>query len=99
LAMLLRRRYCRPSGRACGPRFSHHYLVCTVRADGSVEVRKRDVPSPVNLDYPEYVLRSRFHWLAGGLAALFVVSAGILLLRGTGASGMEPAGSRDGETA
>jgi len=38
----------------------HHYLVCTVQADGSYQVERRDVPDRLDDDYPEYVLRVKF---------------------------------------
>ena len=51
----------------------HHYLLCSVDADGSFKVQKQDIGCRTNADYPEYVFRVRFpSWV--------VISAGAGLL-------------------
>ncbi len=69
----------------------HHYLICTVGADGSYEVARRDMAHLPNEDYAEYVLRAKFPHSALLLASCGLVLTGLVfVLRGwTGLS--EPA--------
>lgn len=58
------------------PMGAYHYLLCTVEADGKLDVRKVDVPDRVNTDYPEYAFRVEFP-INGSL-----IAAGVLLIAG-----------------
>ena len=55
------------------PESGFHYLLCTVAADGTFNVEKRDVPARSDDDYPEYVFRTKF-------APRFTLFAGAVLL-------------------
>jgi len=63
------------------PSARYHYLLCTVEADGSLIVQKKDVPGCPNSDYPEYVLRvqllPRAFLIAAGLFALVGMASGL----------------------
>ncbi len=58
----------------------HHYLVCTVGADGSYEVARRDLPHMPNEDYAEYVLRAKFPHRALLLASCVLVLMGLVFV-------------------
>ena len=58
-----------------------HYLLCTVGADGRLEVRKVEVPDLVNTDYPEYALSAKFPVGASLIGAGVLLLAGIFLVR------------------
>jgi len=60
------------------PSDRYHYLLCTVRGDGSFTVEKEEVEGVADTDYLEYVFRVRF---PGRLAP---VAAVVLLLLGLG---------------
>jgi Icc-related predicted phosphoesterase len=65
------------------PEAGYHYLLCSVEADGTFQVEKRDVAAQTNTDYAEYVFRTKFRedvalftgtvlLVSGGLSALGV---------------------------
>ncbi len=61
----------------------HHYLLCTVDADGSLKVQKQDIDCWMNDDYPEYVFRVKFSSCVAIPAGVCLLAAGLnLYLRG-----------------
>jgi Icc-related predicted phosphoesterase len=75
------------AGESKAPEEYHHYLVCSVAADGSCQVERRDIPHRPNDDYPEYAVRTKFarHTLTA-IALALVLAAGLpfgRLWRGT----------------
>ncbi len=65
----------------------HHYLLCTVRADGSYDVVRRDLPHMSDDDYLEYVLRAEFPHSIVLLASCGLILVGLILtLRSAGGS-------------
>jgi 3',5'-cyclic AMP phosphodiesterase CpdA len=57
---------------------SHHYLLCRVEADGSFTEQKIDVPTGLDTDYPEYLLRVKILPDAPAGAGVLLCVAGVI---------------------
>ena len=62
------------------PESGFHYLLCTVAADGSYTVEKRNVPARSDDDYPEYAFRTKFAPHFTLFAGAVLLTVGLMLL-------------------